>query len=354
VTDLQRNKLLELLADQAVFGLSGEEVMELEQLKKQFPDWDKDVSLELTAAAIGLSNLDINDDLPANLRTKIFAGADEFFNQSNESKEIINFATPTETNTVEEIQKTIEFEPKRPFWKWLGLGFAAAACLVLAITLWSTRIQNQPETAKNIETVQTPEVVEVPETVKTPETVPTPEITQTPASVETPESVKSPETVKTPEAGRTPKTVITPETVRTPEPVKTPTPELSAAQKREQLIASAPDVIQTNWTSAKGDKRVLGDVVWSSAQQRGYVRLRDLPVLDASKETYQLWIFDETRSEKTPVSGGIFNVSGAGEILIPINAQLRIIKPKQFAVTKEKAGGVVVTKPDRIVAIAKI
>jgi anti-sigma-K factor RskA len=79
-----------------------------------------------------------------------------------------------------------------------------------------------------------------------------------------------------------------------------------------------------------------------------------MPVLDASKETYQLWIVDDERNEKTPVSGGIFNMSGTGEIIIPINAQLRILKPKQFAVSKEKAGGVVVTKPDRIVAIAKI
>ncbi|MBA4122754.1 MAG: anti-sigma factor [Acidobacteria bacterium] len=355
--DLQKERLLELLADQTIFGLSEEEVMELGQIKKQFPDWEDDVSLELTAAMIGLSDLDTNDMLPANLRAKIFANADVFFSPNKESQEALNF-TP-KANTAVGLPATesggniIEIKTKQPFWQWFGWGLAATACIALVISLWLMRTPKEPEIALNTETVKTPEVAATPQTVKTPESVKTPEAAQTPESVKTPESVRSPESVKTPEPARTPKIVKTPEVARTPEPVKTPAPELTASQKREQLISSAPDVIQTNWTSAKDDKRVLGDVVWSNAQQKGYVRLRGMPVLDASKETYQLWIIDE-RDEKTPVSGGIFNVSRTGEIIIPINAQLRINKPKQFAVSKEKAGGVVVTKPDRIVAVAKI
>lgn len=341
--DLSKDRLLELLADQTIFGLSAKEIVELEELKKQFPEWEKDFSLELTAAAIGLSNLNVSDDLPANLRAEIFANADEFFAPQKESQNVAGFAPPAES-----VVNVIEVAPKRPFWQWLGWGLAAAACLALAINLWTTRNQNQPEIAKNSETVQTPEVVVTPETVRTPEAIRTPEMTPSL------EPVKSPETVKIPEPTRTPKTVVTPETPRTPDLPKTPAPELTTAQKRERLIASAPDVIRTNWTSAKDDKRFLGDVVWSNAQQTGYVRLRDMPVLDAGKEIYQLWIIDDERDKKTPVSGGLFNVSGTGEIIIPINAQLRIIKPKQFAISKEKSGGVVVTKPDRIVAVAKI
>lgn len=348
--DLSKDRLLELLADQTIFGLSAEEeVAELEKLKEQFPEWEKDFSLELTATAIGLANLDVSDDLPANLRAKVFANADEFFAPQKESQNVAGITPPAEN-----VVNVIEVAPKRPFWQWLGWGLAAAACLALAINLWTSRNQNQPEIAKNSETPQTPEVVGTPGTVKTPETVQIPEVTPTPQPVKSPESVKTPETAKTPEPAKSPKTVVTPESTRTPQPPKTPTPELTTAQRREQLIASAPDVIQTNWTSAKDDKRFLGDVVWSNAQQKGYVRLRGMPVLDASRETYQLWIIDDERNEKTPVSGGIFNVSSAGEVIIPINAQLRIIKPKQFAISKEEAGGVVVTKPDRIVAVAKI
>ncbi len=365
MTDLQRNRLLELLADQTIFGLSAEEFVELEALKKQFPEWEKDFSLELAATAIGLSNLDVSEDLPANLRARVFANADEFFTRKEESEKVANAAMPAEktiiSSAAESVGNTADATPNRPFWEWLGWGLAAAACIALAITLWSTRDRNQPEIVKDTETVRTPETVQTPEVVQIPETVKTPELAQIPEPVKTPESVvkspepvRTPEPLKTPEPGRTPKTVVTPEIIRTPEPVKTPAPVLTAAQRREQLIASAPDVIQTNWTSAKGGKRVLGDVVWSNAQQKGYVRLSGMQILDAGKETYQLWIVDDERNEKTPVSGGLFNVSGTGEIIIPINAQLRIIKPKQFAISKEKAGGVVVTKPDRIVAVAKI
>ena len=299
-----KQRMLELLADQTLFGLTEGETAELEKLKDSFPDFKNDDSFERAAAAINLINLGIDDSLPAHLQTKLEAQAREFFAAPQKAGQF----SSVEKNQTAELPQDVfarsidEFAPKSSIWnwKWLGLAAAVTACIALAISLWLTRSQPQPQIAE------------------------------------------------------TPETVITPETVKIPEPVKTPTPELSAAQKREQLIASAPDVIQTNWTSAKGDKRVLGDVVWSNAQQKGYVRLRDMPILDASKETYQLWIFDDERNEKTPVSAGIFNVSGTGEVMIPINAQLRIIKPKQFAVTKEKAGGVVVTKPDRIVAVAKI
>jgi anti-sigma-K factor RskA len=364
MTDLRRDRLLELLADQTIFGLSAEELVELKTLKKQFPEWEKDFSLELAATAIGLSNLDVSEDLPANLRARIFANADEFFIRKEESEKVASAALPVEktiASSTAESADNAAAAPNRPFWHWLGWGLAAASCVTLAFIIWSTRDRNQPEivnapeTVQTPETVQSPEVVQIPETVRTPEAVKTPEIAQIPEPAKTPESVvKSPEPLKTPEPTRNPKTAATPEVISTPEPVKTPAPVLTAAQRREQLIASAPDVIQTNWTSAKDDKRVLGDVVWSNAQQKGYIRLRGMPALNAGKETYQLWIVDDERDEKTPVSAGLFSVSGTGEIIVPINAQLRIIKPKQFAITKEKAGGVVVSKPDRIVAVAKI
>ena len=366
MTDLQRNRLLELLADQTVFGLSAEELAELETLKKQFPDWEKDFSFELAAAAIGLSDLNVSEDMPATLRAKIFSSADEFFAPREDSQKVVGFAVPaaktSAASAVENVESVAaETAPSRPFRQWFGWGLAAAACIVLAvILLWSTRNRNQPEIVTTPETVQTPEaaktseVAQIPETVKTPETAQVPETVKTPETTVTPESGRSLETTKTPAPARSPRTIATPEVVRTPEPVKTPASVLTAAQRREQLIASAPDVIQTNWTAAKGDKKILGDVVWSNSQQKGYVRLSGMPVLDASKETYQIWIVDDERDEKTPVSAGLFSVSGTGEIIIPLNAQLRIIKPKQFAISKEKAGGVVVTKPDRIVAVAKI
>lgn len=353
--DKNKERMLELLADQTLFGLTEGETAELENLKNRFIEFKDDESFEMTAAAINLMNLEIDESLPAHLQTKLEAQAQEFLGVPQKSR----LASGTEKNkssdsSENEIAGNIYgIRSKPPIWQWLGWAVAATACVALAINLWLTRSQPQPEIASEPKTVQTPETVQSPELAQIPEIVNTPEPASSPEIVKTPEQEKTPESAKIPKTVITPEIVAIPETAKIPQTAKTPAPELTEAQKREQLLASAPDVIKTTWTAAKGDKRVLGDVVWSSAQQKGYVRMRGMPALDPTKETYQLWIFDDERNEKTPVSGGMFNMS-AGEVVIPITAQLKINKPKQFAVTKEKAGGVVVSKPDRVVAIAKV
>ena len=100
-------------------------------------------------------------------------------------------------------------------------------------------------------------------------------------------------------------------------------------------------------------KNVSGDIVWSDTMQTGYMRFRGLPVNDKAKETYQLWIFDETQDEKTPIDGGTFDVDQNGEVIVPIRAKLRPKNPKMFAVTVEKPGGVVVSKREKVAALAK-
>lgn len=288
MNELSKDRLLELLADQTTFGLVGEEErMEFEQLKKQFPAWEKDLSLELTAAAIGLSNLEIGEDIPANLRAKIFANADEFFNQANESKQIVNSAAQIDAANDEAIQKTFEFEPQRPFWQWLGWAVAAAACVALAINLWTTRPQT--EIAKN------------------------------------------------------------------PPPVQSPTPKLSAAQERAQLLSVASDAVKIPLADPKNAKEILGEMVWSNQLQKGYARFSNLPANDVAKETYQLWIIDGEQNPKNPaISGGVFNISATGEVVIPIDPQVTVRKPTVIAVTVEKPGGVVVSAQEKVIAFAKI
>ncbi|MGI8786657.1 MAG: anti-sigma factor [Pyrinomonadaceae bacterium] len=289
MTDLKKERLLELLADQTLFGLSEEESVELIQLKREYPDWENDISLELAAAAIGLSNLYVKDELSADLRAKIFADADDFFNPQKHFRENLNYAPKATATAPEEFQPTFEFEPKRSVWQWLGWAIAAAACVALTINIWLTHSpKQQPEISENPKVIQ-------------------------------------------------------------------PAPDDStAAQKREQLLASAKDLVQIPLANPKNEKEVLGDVVWSNQEQKGYVRFRGLPANDPSRETYQLWIVDEAQNEKTPISGGVFNISKTGEIIVPINAELQVKKPKAVAVSKEKPGGVVVSAPERIVAIAKI
>jgi len=272
-----KEKMLELLADKAAFGLSEEEAVEVEMLLKEFPEWENDNSFELAAVAISIANLDTSEPMPAHLRTKILADSEKFF------------ASDVKALEKEENQKTFDFEPKRSvIFEWLGWSFAAIFLVVLGISLWTNR---------------------------------------------------GSETTKT----------------ENPPKTQTPTPELTANQKREQILASANKIL-ANWTSPKTDENapLSGDIVWDNAKQEGYMRFRGLPVNDAAKETYQLWIFDENQDEKTPVDGGVFDVSENGEVIIRIDAKLKIKNPKMFAVTVEKPGGVVVSKREKIVALAKV
>jgi hypothetical protein len=143
-----------------------------------------------------------------------------------------------------------------------------------------------------------------------------------------------------------------------PQQVQNPPLEekLTPAQMRQRLIDSGGDVIKAAWAvgNDKDIKEISGDIVWSDARQAGYMRLRGLPANDTNKQTYQLWIFDETQDAKTPIDGGTFDIGDDGDVIIPVNAKLKASKPKMFAVTVERPGGVVVSKREKIAAIAKV
>lgn len=140
-----------------------------------------------------------------------------------------------------------------------------------------------------------------------------------------------------------------------PTPVQTPAP-LSPAQQREQMMTAAAGVIKATWGpgNVKEMATMSGDIVWSDQKQAGYMRLQGLPVNDKSKETYQLWIFDKTQDAATPIDGGTFDVTSTGEVVIPIDAKLKAEGPTMFAITIEKPGGVVVSKREKVVALAKV
>lgn len=124
---------------------------------------------------------------------------------------------------------------------------------------------------------------------------------------------------------------------------------------RADLLASAKDVIQVNWKEGKTPLQgaVSGDVVWSSSYQKGFMRLVGLPINDPLREQYQLWIIDPLRDDE-PVDGGVFDISQAGEVIVPIQAKLHVTKPAAFAITIEKPGGVVVSKQERLPLLAVV
>ena len=118
-------------------------------------------------------------------------------------------------------------------------------------------------------------------------------------------------------------------------------------------VLREPGALQVAWSPPTDPRyaRVEGDVVWSDATQRGVMRLRDLPPNDPAQGQYQLWIVDPSRDSK-PVDGGVFDVTRPGEVLIPIDAKLRVRGPQAFALTFEQPGGVVVSAGPLLVVAA--
>ena len=262
----REERLLDLLEKRTFDGLTPAEERELSELNET-----DDVSLDLTAAAISLAQLEKVEPMPVHLRSRIESAADEYFTQK--------VSQSGSTRTVR--------ESNAGWWNWFGWALAGAACIALAANIYLTRV-NPPLAAG-------------------------PGPTPTPAPVQ-----------------------ITPE------------------QQRAQLLASAPDIAKANISAGKESYVPSGDIVWSDTNQAGYIHVKGLPKNDPGHEQYQLWIFDESQDPKTPIDGGVFDVNSEGEVVIPIDAKIKVKNPKVFAITVEKPGGVVVSKQEKVAALAKV
>lgn len=128
-------------------------------------------------------------------------------------------------------------------------------------------------------------------------------------------------------------------------------------QQREQLLQQQ-GTFKAAWsTGPAGQQPVQGDVVFDPVTQRGYLRFRGLPANDPRREQYQLWIADTSRSYPEPVDGGVFDVATTapnGDVIIPFHAKLPVGNPAAFVITAEKPGGVVVSRQEKVLALAKV
>jgi len=151
---------------------------------------------------------------------------------------------------------------------------------------------------------------------------------------------------------RPPKVVEKVQLVEVPAP---PPRVLTAAERRAELLAQAPDAKTIGWSATPDPaaRGASGDVVWSESRQQGYMRIKGLAANDRRAAQYQLWIFDARRDAAHPVDGGVFDVED-GEVVVPIHAAIRVFEPKLFAITVERPGGVVVSKRERIVLTAAL
>ena len=274
MSDMKKERMLELLADRAVYGAGMSNVEEFETLSKDFPELAGDDSFELAASAFAVSEIQVEDSMPHNLKASILQDADAYFGEMR--------AAEPESSAPVEAEKS---ESSGPMWNWLGWAVAAAACIALVANVYFTRLPA-------VDVAQQP-------------TVPT-------------------------------------------------KAEPTNSEKLQNLLASA-DTIKVAWSASPAKvENLSGEVVWNDAKQEGYMVFKNLPVNDASKEQYQLWIFEDGKLEDHPKDGGVFDISDTGEAVVPIDAKLAVKEPKAFAVTVEKPGGVVVSKREKIVALGAL
>ena len=274
-------RLLDLLCDKAVRGLTEAEERELAALSSG-ADVEMDAqSLEFAAAAVMLAETDI-EPMPAHLEAKILQGAERHFAAPGGSRS-------TEQPSVRTVQWV---QPRRSFLDWFGWPVAAAASVALIFTIFYNQ-QRVNRLEAQLQEMQRP----------------------------------------------------------TPAPT-----EPTMAQKRDELIREASDLTRASWTkgNVKESEGVTGEVVWSDEKQMGYMTFRGLPPNDPNREAYQLWIFEQADLEAHPKDGGVFNVAETGEVIVPIEAKLKAVTPKAFAVTVEKPGGVVVSGREKIAALAPV
>lgn len=133
-----------------------------------------------------------------------------------------------------------------------------------------------------------------------------------------------------------------------------PIPELSLSQQREQLLAQ-DDVLDLKWLPSKDPTALVasGGVVWSNKRQEGFLTFIRLAVNDPTVEQYQLWIIDGQRDLAQPVDGGVFDIQqNDQEVIVRINAKLKVFDPQAFAITIERPGGVVVSDRSRLPLLA--
>lgn len=128
----------------------------------------------------------------------------------------------------------------------------------------------------------------------------------------------------------------------------------SVEEALESLRQSTADLVEKPFSGLGDYEPMNGEVVWSDSRQEGYMVLTNLPVNNPTAKQYQLWIVDPTRDE-APVDGGVFDIpSGQATAIIPIDAKLAIKRPQAFVITLEQPGGVVKSKQETVVALAKV
>lgn len=138
---------------------------------------------------------------------------------------------------------------------------------------------------------------------------------------------------------------------------ETPIDPAELRQNRKRLL-EVPDTVRVAWqpfdlpdAPAEQRESVRGDAVWNDQLQIGYLRFEGLRPNDPATEQYQVWVIDE-RGMEQKVSGGVFNATAEGEVIVPIEPGIDVGRVAVFAVTVENPGGTWVPDLKRRVVVA--
>lgn len=135
-----------------------------------------------------------------------------------------------------------------------------------------------------------------------------------------------------------------------------PVDPATLAGNRQKLL-EVPGTVRLAWSpfdlpdAPAIQQGVTGDVVWNDELEQGYLRFVGLKVNDPTKEQYQVWVIDD-RGMEQKVSGGVFNATADGEVIVPIDPALDIGRVALFAITVEEPGGIMVPDLRRRVVVA--
>jgi len=290
-------RLQELLALHAVEGLDEQGQQELHQLKARYPHADTD-ALDRVAAALTLVSLK-PEPMPAALRARVEVDASAWLGQQRPASDRAPAGSA---------QRVVELRPRPAATTAWGGWFAAAATLVLAVVGWLQ--VDRMEQQRDLLAAQQGEL----------ETA----VSQLERNLAAKDAAID---------------------------------ELQEPTAEELLAAleNRPETEAVSWSATEDPAAVGagGAVVWNGAAQAGVMRFNGLQPNDPAEWQYQLWIFDAARDERFPVDGGVFDVGPSGEALVPIRARLPVNDAVLFAITVERAGGVVVSSRERIALVAQ-
>lgn len=135
-----------------------------------------------------------------------------------------------------------------------------------------------------------------------------------------------------------------------------PVDPATLAANRQKLL-DVPGTLRLAWSpfdlpdNPAIQQNVTGDVVWNDELEQGYLRFVGLEVNDPDVEQYQVWVIDD-RGMEQKVSGGVFNATAEGEVIVPIDPALDIGRVALFAITVEEPGGIMVPDLRRRVVVA--